>query len=87
MSSSIRRINPVIPSKSKSIPMDLIRINRPWEVNTKTFEIAKYLESGGVIAPILVVEGKTGRYTVRDGHHRFTACKLAGMKNILVVFK
>ncbi len=86
MSSHTRRTNPVISNKSKLIPVNTIRINREYEVNPKTFEIAKYLEIGGAVEPILVVKGSKG-YTVRDGHHRYTAHRLVGLRDILVVFK
>lgn len=69
----------------KLIPISNIIIDRE-PIGPQTFELAKFLESGGEVPPIHVEPTATGQYKIRDGRHRVLAFKLLGREQILAKY-
>lgn len=63
------------------VPFEPVSKMREPSSKKNMFNIAKAFRLGHKVDPILVRKSKDG-YTVIDGHHRFFAAKIAGMKTI-----
>ena len=80
-------------ASGKPLEIELDRIDRnPFQTRTdfddeKLGELAKSIASSGVVQPIVVREGKDGRYTLITGERRLLASKRAGKETIPAIVR
>lgn len=61
-----------------------VRVVDRFPLNSRTYELAMYLDVGGKVPPIHVKKMEHGQYHVLDGRHRWVASKLIGAEWIEV---
>ncbi len=68
------------------IPLNLIDIDY-LPIDRKSYELAKLIAAGTIISPIKLQRIAQGRFKLKNGRHKFVACKLLGYSHIAARFK